>query len=192
MFGLGAGIGAVAIPIGGVLGFFGIPFLIPILVPAGFLIGGVMAGSRLENRWPGAALRIAGSFATGGTLTLLSLLKWPSQEDRNSAAVVIFCAIWFVAAFAFAAVVAAFRSDDRPWPFGRVFQMYVIGGLVGATMEVAMTRMVGFRPSLVVPLAIMGGFATTGTLMSSMEDAKREAPLASASRNSAPPSFPPR
>lgn len=159
---------------GHVLAFFGIPFAIPLLVPAGFLVGGAIAGSRLDNSWPGSVPRLAGSFVTGGILSLLSIPNWPGGRVRIMSDLVFFCAAWFAVVFALAAVVATWGSQDKSMPVRLALKSYAAGGVVGAALAILLTRMSETPPYVAVPLAIICAFATIGGLIAGSPGADHE------------------
>jgi hypothetical protein len=165
IFGLASALGMSMIYVGHMLGFFGLPFMV-ILVPAGLLLGGALAGSTIDRHWTRAVPRLAMTFLAAGVSALLSFFFTP--RELSPAMLIAFFASWLTASFAVAGVVAAGDSQGRPCSAGRILTMFAMSGLVGSAVVGLAIHLGGVQPYVAMPLGIVGGFAVVGTLIAAL------------------------
>ena len=163
IFGAGSAVGMSAIVVGHMMGFFGLPFMVLILVPAGLLVGGAIAGSTIDRDWPGAVPRFGMTFVVGGFGALLSLASIPYQASRELQTTIL--ATWFIAAFVIAGMVASVAEESRPCSIGRVLVVFAAAGLVGSAGIILAIHFAAAPTYVAVPIGVIAGFTAVGALV---------------------------
>ena len=163
VFGSGSAIGMSAIAVSGYLGWSGLPFLPLILVPAGLVVGGAMAGITIDRQWPGAVARLGLTFVVGGIGALLSFFFIPYKVSREF--LTLFHAAWLMAAFAVAGVVASAAPESRPCSRGRVLLVFAAGGMMGATAVILVIQRTAPPFHSAVAIGVICGFTVVGALI---------------------------